>query len=156
MSELIAVLGKHLVSAEAASLRNAYPRLAPEVLDLAPDEGMPKDHYLSSPADGISLKHTASGQVTTVFLMGEGKDGYAQFADALPEGLSFTHSPTEVRRALGTPSFERAAARRPFAHGELLRFDRPGYVLHIQFRESGTGIDLLTLMPRSHAEHGEA
>jgi len=146
MSTLTEVLGKHIDSAEVRFLRNAFPYLTAAVLDLAPDEGMPKDYFLSSPSEGISIKHTAAGQIEVVFLMGEGKDGYSQFAGELPEGLSFADSPDHVRKVLGPPGFERQASHRPFAHGEIVRYNRLGYSLHIQFRGSGIGIELITLM----------
>jgi hypothetical protein len=156
MSVLTSALCKPLDSPEGRALRRAFPRLQPEVLDLAPDEGVQADYYLSSPQEGISLKHTDAGRITDIFLMNEGKDGYSQFVSELPDGLSFASAPAEVRRSLGAPEFELAESSRPFAHGEILRYQRAGYASHIQFTAGGKGIELITLMCTRDARQSEA
>ena len=154
--ELVEAIGRPLESTEGRRLLQRFRALRPEVLDLAPDEGLPPDHYLSSPDEGISIKHTAAGRITDVFLMAAGKDAFAQFAGALPEGLSFADTPLVVQARLGAPSFRRDASAAPFAHGTILRYDRPGYSLHVQFREDRPGIELVTVMDRPPDDLREA
>src|SRR4051812_12710569 len=145
--EMLVILGKNVASPEAVAVLKRYPELEPETQDLAPEEGLAPVHYLRSEADGILIKISDEGEILTILLMSEGKDGFSQFAGPLPGQLGFSSTRADVLKALGAPAFIRPAGKLgSFEHGELMRFDKPGYSLHVQFRSRGAGIELFTMM----------
>ena len=153
MATLVELLGKNVAAPEVAKRLADYPRLRAEPGD-SPDEAS----YLRSAADGLLIKVSPAGEILAIFMMGDGKDGCAEFRGELPGKLDFSAEPEDAIRALGPP-----ASRRPEATygghrlGELLRFDWPTHSVHIQFRADHDGIDLVTSMVprqvpgRSHA-----
>jgi len=119
------------------------------VEDVAPEQGQEPVRYLTSEPDGIRIRLDSDGRIRTIFLMSEGKDGFHRFQGELPGGLAFDSSRGDALKALGSPALYRAAGRvGTFDLGELLRFDRPSYSVHLQFRATG-GIDLVTIMVAS-------
>jgi hypothetical protein len=148
MEDLVRIVGQYINSEAVRRTLSAYVPLVAEVLDLAPDEGVPKDLFLENVEAGICIKHRESGEVTTVFLFSQGRDGYAQYAGELGRGLDFSSTAEAARQALGAPSFYRAENSNAIlgAHGEILRYDYPTYSLHLQFSVGGSGLELVTLM----------
>ncbi|HZZ91006.1 MAG TPA: hypothetical protein VFE23_00485 [Usitatibacter sp.] len=143
MTRLFEILGTNVMSPEAAKELALYPALRREVDD---DDAEPV-RYLRSERDGLLIKVSDDGEVLTIFLMSEGKDGFAQFRGELPAGLSFSSTPGDVLKALGAPAYSRPPGKvGSFAHGDLLRFDRPAYSLHFQFRSDRRAIELVTAM----------
>jgi hypothetical protein len=158
VNPLIDLLGKNVASPEAKEQLAQFPRLRSEVQDLAPYEGAEAVHYLHSEADGIRIKCSAAGDINAIFLMSEGKEGFRQFCGELPGDLSFDATPRDAMDALGAPAYHRSAGRLgTHEHGELLRYDYPGYSVHFQFQPDGDGLELVTAMTarsvpgRSHA-----
>lgn len=146
MSRLLALLGKNVASPEAADALDRFPDLRAEVQDL-PDEGIEPARYLRSEDDGLLIKCSLEGEIRTIFLMSEGKDGFSQFDGELPGHLTFDSTPEDAVRVFGEPAYRRAARRvGTIDTGELLRFDWPGHSVHFQFRGDGEGIDLVTAM----------
>ena len=144
MTELFDILGKHVSSPEATAALARYPKLAPQVEDVEPDDDV---RYLRSRSDGLLIKLSADGEILAIFLMGEGREGFSQFRGELPAKLTFASQPPEVLKALGAPAYNRPPGKAGgFAHGELFRFDRPGHSLHFQFRGDRGGIELITAM----------
>jgi hypothetical protein len=145
--DMLLILGKNLASPEAVEVLKRYPALEPETQDLAPEEGLAPVHYLRSESDGLLIKVSDEGEILTILLMSEGKDGFSQFAGPLPGRLGFASTRPEVLKALGAPAFIRPAGKLgSFEHGELMRFDKPHGSVHIQFRSRGAGIELVTMM----------
>lgn len=144
MTELFDILGKHVSSPEATAALARYPKLAPQVEDVEPDDDV---RYLRSRSDGLLVKLSAEGEILAIFLMGEGREGFSQFRGELPANLTFASKPPEVLKALGAPAYNRPPGKvGAFEHGELFRFDRPGHSLHFQFRGDRDGIELITAM----------
>ena len=140
---LIDILGKNVASPEAAKELARYPALRREV----DEEDSPDVRYLRSEKDGLQLKVSEDGEVLGIFLFTEGKEGFSQFAGELPAGLTFASTPGETLKALGAPGHSRPPGKvGSFAHGDLLRFDRPGYSVHFQFRSDRRGIELVTAL----------
>jgi hypothetical protein len=147
--KLLEILGKNMMSAEVAAILAAFPALKAETQDLG-EEGIPPVRYLASERDGILIKGTADGDITAIFLMSEGKDGYSEYSGEMPPGIDFESSRADVVKRFGPPTFTQAPKRiGQLAIGELLRFDQPAYSLHFQFRADGSGIDLITAMVAS-------
>lgn len=146
MTKLFQLLGKSATSPEAREILARYPRLRLETEDAGPgDEDAVR--YLRSEADGLLIKLSADGEVRAIFLMGEGKDGFAQFHGELPVGFGFHSTRREVLQALGAPAYSRAGGRfGNYEVGELMRFDWPAHSVHFQFRRDGRGIELVTAM----------
>ena len=157
MSKLLELLGKNVASPEARQVLVKYPDLHKEVEDLG-DEGIEPVHYLRSEDDGLLIKCTPEGEIRTIFLMSEGKDGFSQFDGELPGHLTFDSMPEDAIKALGPPALYRAAGKvGQYQQGVLLRFDMPSHSVHFQFNGNGRGILLVTAMTarsvpgRSHA-----
>ena len=141
MTSLLDLLGKNVAEPEVAKrLAKEFPNLKVEVSDISVK-------YLRSPADGVQFKISAPGDIVAIFMMSDGKDGFAEFRGELPARLNFAAEPEDAIRALGHP-----ALRRPEATygghrlGPFLRFDLPTHSIHIQFRADHDGIDLVTAM----------
>jgi hypothetical protein len=159
VTPLLDLLGKNVASPEAKQQLARYPSMRSEVQDVTPYEGASAVHYLYSERDGIRIKCSPEGEIGTIFLMSEGKEGFRQFCGEMPGDLSFDATPADAIEAFGEPAFRRPAGRvGSYQQGELLRFDWPGYSIHFQFRGDGEGIDLVTAMTaqsvpgRSHAQ----
>jgi hypothetical protein len=146
MAPLIALLGQSLHSPLVKAWLAALPSTEPTTIDWS-DEGE-IHRFLQSKAAGVEIKHSDEGDIDTIFLMSEGKDGFAQFRGDLGEGLVFSSSPEDVMRALGKPSFRRPAGLGllNLRHGEIMRYDYPEHSVAFQFREEGLGIEQVTLM----------
>lgn len=157
MSAILELLGRNLAAPEAAQRLADYPGLRPEEGGSPAVDGEAVK-YLRSARDGLLIKIAADGEILALFMMSDGKDGCSEFRGELPGKLNFAAEPEDAIRALGPPALRRPAAT--FGEhrlGEFLRFDRPGFSLHIQFRADHDGIDLVTAMiarqvpGRSHA-----
>ena len=148
MQHLVRILGQSVASDSVRSTLSLYSPLVAEVQDLAPEEGMQKDFYLSNAEAGICIKHEESGEITTVFLYSEGYEGYSRFQGDLGHGLSFSSVPESARRALGPPSFyrEESSIGGLGAYGELMRYDYPTHSVHLQFSVGGKKLEMVTLM----------
>ena len=146
-TKLFEILGKNVMSPQAAKQMSAYPGLRPSVDDGEPGDGRDCVRYLASERDGIRIKVAADGEVLAIFLVSGGKDGFSPFAGELPGGLTFESAPRDVVISLGPPAYRRARGRVGHIEvGELMRFDWPSSSLHIQFRSDNRGIEMITAM----------
>lgn len=157
MADLLEILGKNVTAPEVKARLADYPRLRPHAGD-SPGAGGDPVSYLKSEADGLLIKIAADGEVLAIFMMSDGKDGFAEFRGELPGRLNFAAEPEDAIRSLGPPALRRPPATYgEYRLGEFLRFDRPTHSIHVQFRADHDGIDLVTAMParavpgRSHA-----
>lgn len=148
MHTLVQIVGQSVASDSARSALSLYSPLVVEVQDLAPDEGLPKDFYLSNNQAGICIKHEEDGEITTIFLHSEGHEGYSGFQGDLGHGLSFSSSPEAVRNALGSPAFYREGGSISGLgeYGEVFRYDYPSHSIHLQFAVGSKKLELVTLM----------
>jgi len=148
VNSLLGILGKHVLSEDASRELARYPALRRESEDSETDqEGAVAVQYLRSEADGLLIKLSGEGEILAIFMMSEGKDGFSQFRGELPARLSFSSTPSDTLKALGAPGYSKPASKvGSFTLGELLRFDRPGYSIHFQFRGDRSGVDLVSAM----------
>ena len=147
VSTLLELLGKNVSAPEVAKRLAHYPGLQPEAGGVPPDDRIEPVKYLRSARDGLLIKLSEDGEILAIFMMSEGKEGCSEFRGELPGRLNFAAEPEDAIRALGPPASRRAAATfGGYRLGELLRFDRPAYSVHIQFRADHDGIDLVTAM----------
>ena len=158
MTPLLDLLGKNVASDEAKRELARFPNMRSEIQDVSAYEGAPVVHYLHGERDGIRIKCSPDGEIVTIFLMSEGKEGFRQYCGELPGDLDFDATPEDALRAFGEPAWRRPAGPvGSHEQGELLRYDWPLYSLHLQFRGDGAGLDLVTAMTarsvpgRSHA-----
>ena len=163
MSDLLTLLGRNVAEPEVAKRLAEYPGLRPYDGGASPDENVQAVSYLGSRAGGLLVKLSGDGEILALFMMSDGKDGFAEFRGELPGRLNFAAEPEEAIRALGPPASRRpAASYGGYRLGELLRFDRPAHSVHIQFRADHDGIDLVTatiarqVPGRSHAANPSA
>ena len=159
MTKLVEILGKAPTSPEATEILRKYPNLRLQVDEGEADNDEDPVRYLRSDGDGLLIKLSAEGEIVTIFLMSEGKDGFSEFPHQLPGGLTFESTARDALKKLGAPAYSRAPGRvGSYEMGELLRFDWPAHSVHFQFRPGDGGIDLVTIMVaravpgRSHAQ----
>jgi hypothetical protein len=147
MTRLLELLGSPVMSPEASKELARYPALRRSADDAGPDGGDVPVQYLRSERDGLLLKLSGEGEILAIFLMSEGKDGFSRFRGELPANLSFSSTPGDVLKALGAPAYSRPPGKvGSILLGDLLRFDRPTYSIHFQFRGDRRGIELVTGM----------
>jgi len=158
MTPLIDLLGKNIASDEAKRELARFPNMRSEIQHVTQSEDAQAVHYLHSERDGIRIKCSPEGEIVTIFLMSEGKEGFRQFCGELPGDLDFDSTQEDAEHAFGEPAWRRPAGRiGSYEQGELMRFDFPSYSLHLQFRNNNEGLDLVTAMTarsvpgRSHA-----
>jgi hypothetical protein len=158
MSPVLDLLGKNVASDDVKRELARMPNLKSEVQEVSAHEDAGAVHYLYSERDGVRIKCSADGEIVTIFLMSEGKEGFRQYCGELPGDLDFGCTPKDAIEAFGEPAWRRPAGRiGSYEQGELLRYDWPLYSLHLQFRGDGAGLDLVTAMTarsvpgRSHA-----
>lgn len=159
MSDLLPLLGRNVAEPEVAQRLARYPGLRPDESGASHEERVQAVKYLRSARDGLLVKLAEDGEILALFMMSDGKDGFAEFRGELPGRLNFAAEPEDAIRALGPPALRRpAASYGGYRLGELLRFDRPTHSIHIQFRADHDGIDLVTAMSarqvpgRSHSQ----
>ncbi|PRP92958.1 hypothetical protein ENSA5_46260 [Enhygromyxa salina] len=109
-----------------------------------PEESLFADgaRYLGSKARGVELL-IERGRISTVFLHGQGHQGYTDYAGAMPGGVAFGDSPDRARALLGEPDAQGA------------RWDkwyRPTWSVHLEYGDSG-GVILVTLMTAESDPH---
>ena len=147
MGTLLELLGRNIAEPDVAKRLADYPGLRPEECGLAADERTKAVRYLRSPAEGLQLKLSEDGEILAIFMMSDGKEGFAEFRGELPGRLHFAAEPSDAIRALGPPALRQPPrAYGGYRLGELLRFDGPVHSVHIQFRADDDGIDLVTAM----------
>jgi len=147
LDQLSQLLGKNTKAFEAIVLAREFPSLKASTLDLAPDENVAQEHYLSSESEGIQVRHSDAGTIEVIFLMSEGRHGFSQYRRALGKGLAFAADASSVAQALGEPTIRKPARVISFIGqvGETMRYDYPTHSVHFQFLASGTGVELITL-----------
>lgn len=105
--------------------------------------------YLKFVDAGIAFDiETADGKVAAIFLYSEGLEGYKQFSGALPEGISFSSSRSNLQSHIGKPSASGGGQIiQPFGKTNVWdRFDRENYCLHVRYADDEASINLVTLM----------
>lgn len=143
---LFEILGRNMMSAEATAVLGTFPALRPETHE-PDDDGLLEERYLTSERDGLLIKLSEEGDILSILLMSEGKDGFAQFRGELPGALTFGATPADVLKTLGPPASYRPPTKvGQFEAGDLMRFDWPAYSVHFQFRRDRGGIELVTAM----------
>jgi hypothetical protein len=115
-----------------------------------------RDRYLSFPSVGVSVMFR-EGRLDSVFLYGEGVDGFSGYAGEIPFGLTFGDSEeVVVSRLERDPASEGVIRAPPFpkrSGSSWARFRLPTYALHVEFSDaSRRAIRLITLMQRDSSE----
>ena len=151
LTQLSLLLGKNVGSPDTLPLLQAFPTLKSSVLDIASDENVEVEHYLTSESEGIQVRHSSEGAIEVIFLMSEGKDGFSQYKPTLGAALSFSSCAPSVIQAMGQPTQAKPARTIALLGtvGETMRYDYPTHSIHFQFRASGNGIELITLSVKS-------
>jgi hypothetical protein len=124
------------------------PTHAPQVEQLVAAYGLQMDQdgrslYLESERHGLALL-CEDGFVHTIFLYAGAKDDFERYRGALPDGLSFDATKSEIRSRFGTP--EQSA--KPRADTDWDRFECPPWYLHFTYRPNSDRIALLTVFPK--------
>lgn len=147
LEQLSRLLGKNINTPEAIVFARDFPSLKAYSLDLASDENVAPEHYLSSEFEGIQVRHSNTGTIEVAFLMSEGKDGFSQYRRVLGNGLSFTSNASDVVQVMGEPSVRKPTRVISLIGqvGETMRYDYPTHSVHFQFLISGKGIEQITL-----------
>ncbi|MGL5863577.1 MAG: hypothetical protein ACRCY9_20245 [Phycicoccus sp.] len=128
---------------EPALALDVYQRL----FDGAEPEISGESPYLSAPAAGVSFALYDDHTVRAVFLYARGVEGFGQFDEALPAGLSFEATREHVRATLDSPAMGGDASgigvmaiKFPFD-----RFESGDRYLRFEFRSATGPIRLVTI-----------
>jgi hypothetical protein len=90
--------------------------------------------YLSAKAEGFELL-IEGGVIGTVFLHGEGDEGFGEYAGPMPEGVEFALTREQVIERLGPPDHQ----------GDMWdKWYAPAWSLHVEYY--GGGMNMVTLM----------
>lgn len=148
MDSLVALLGKNIESADVRATLDGIGKFTSSIQDLAPDENMRPDRYLTDKGRGVQLRLAPTGEIEVIFLYGSGKDGFSQYQGVLRAGVSFFSSPQQILALCGEPAFHKPRREIPILGltGETLRYDYPEYSMSFQSRPDGRGLLLVTLM----------
>lgn len=102
--------------------------------------------YRISRIRGFEIKYGPDRVVETIFLKSFGRNGYAQFAGKLPNGIKFGDPTEKVHAALGKPT--RSGSLGVSVPGVFEGWDRyeyPRHRVHFSYAEDGR-LDLIMLM----------
>jgi len=94
-AKALPMLGKDINSAE---MKAWLSNLGTPIIDRYSDS-----YYYSFKPEGISLDFTTYDMLQAIFFYSEGADGYNQYQDNLPFGLSFQNTRKEIESILGPP-----------------------------------------------------
>lgn len=97
---------------------------------------------------GISCLFNGERILEAIHLFGEKREGFSNYIGALPEGVSFQNSKSEIIQKLGTPSLE-GGGKPSILGGSIaiwIKYLHPNYQLHFQFDKVTQKITLITLM----------
>ncbi len=134
---LIGWLGqRYNAPAEHAAL---FGDAAPEIMGESP--------YLNGRANGIAFALTADHRIKAIFLYAHGVEDFAQYAGALPAGLSFTSSRADVRTAMGAPALSGdAGGTGLFAiEHSFDRFEADGFYIRFEYEARDAAVRLVTI-----------
>ena len=128
-----------LVNLLGESRSGVEPTLG-ELAGLERSESYGTSESWSSPDLGVRVS-AEEGRVVAAFLYGEAREGYDPYPGALPEGLSYD---LDVASALAICGQPQTSSTSPGLTWH--KFQREGYLLHLQFAAAGDRIVLLTLL----------
>jgi hypothetical protein len=111
-------------------------------------EIMGESPYLNARDAGIAFALTKKNAVQAIFLYAGGIEDFAGYQGALPAGLSFACSRTEVRSAMGTePAFSgEAGGSGIFAiEHSFDRFEDAAFYVRFEYKAGDDGVRLVTM-----------
>ncbi len=112
-----------------------------------------KPRFRISRSRGFDVKYGPDRVVETIFLKRFGRNGYAQFAGKLPNGIKFGDRPERVHAALGAPT--RSGLLKSGVPGLYEGWDRyeyPHHRVHFSYAEDGR-LDPIMLMLQRNRTH---
>lgn len=136
LNTLLGVLGEVPESERARPILNHFPSLHMTVSGISSGAGTITETYLSCRDYGFEARLASSGEITTIYLMGAGNDGFAEFPYPLIEGLRFGAQRDAVESKFGRPHWSRANSDAPIIldrTGDAIRYDLKDCVLYFQF-----------------------
>ena len=105
-----------------------------------------KPRYRISRSRGFEVKYGPDRVVETIFLKRFGRNGFAQFAGKLPNGIKFGDTPEKIRAALGKPTRSGpSVVRTPGPDEGWDRYEYPRHRVHFSYAEDGR-LDLIMLI----------
>lgn len=97
---------------------------------------------------GLSLFADIEGRISVIHYHGHAIERYTSYTGQLPSQLTFDMPRPAIIERLGVPTVTGGEHRSTLLGGEIarwIRYDFPGYSLHVEFSNVDT-IELLTLM----------
>lgn len=147
MTTLHSVIGQDINSESLQALVRELGPFQSSIQDLAPDENIRADHYLTNKAGGIQLRHSPLGIVEVIFLYGAGRDGFSGYRGPFEDGVTFASTAKDIVDVLGPPQFHKPERKTPLLgmKGESLRYDCPSHSIAFQMALGGKGVSLVTI-----------
>jgi hypothetical protein len=138
LKTLLGVLGEVPESERVRPILNHFPSLHTTVSGIFSAAGTLTETHLSCRDYGFEARLASSGKITTIYLMGSGNDGFAEFPYPLIEGLRFGAQRDAVESKFGKPHWSRTSNDTPIildGAGDAIRYDLEDYVLYFQFNK---------------------
>ena len=147
MISLYSLIGQNANSESAQAMLRWLGPFHSSILDLAPDENMRADHYMTNKAAGIELRCSPAGIIEVIFLYGADRDGFSEYRGCLEGGVTFASTAADIVAALGPPQFHKPERKTPILGmmGQQLRYDRPSYSIGFTVALGGDRVSLVTI-----------
>jgi hypothetical protein len=148
MIDPLEILGRSLGDTGLHALLDKLGDIEAETLDLAPDENLPPEYYLTSRTHGLQMRHSAAGRIEAISLFILPSDDISAYVGLIVAGLTGTSLREQVLDAMGKPDFEAAPRTLPILgrRGWIYRFDREPFSFHFEFSADDGRLARVTLM----------
>jgi hypothetical protein len=138
LQTLLGLLGEVPESEKARPILSHFPSLHTTVSGFSSGTAVLTETFLSCRDYGFEARLASTGEIITIYLMGAGNEGFAEFPYPLVDGLRFGARRDAVESKWGRPHWYRSSAeiRGILGHaGDTIRYDLKDCTLYFQFNE---------------------
>jgi hypothetical protein len=138
LTTLMGLLGQTPESEKARPVLNHFPSLHTTVSGFSSGAAVLTETFLSCRDYGFEARLASTGEIITVYLMGAGNEGFAEFPYPLAEGLRFGSRKEAVEAKFGEPHWCRSTTETPIVFnrvGDTIRYDLKDCTLYFQFSQ---------------------
>jgi hypothetical protein len=113
----------------------------------AEPEVMGESKYLNARDAGISFALNKKLKIESIFLYADGVEDFKQYVEELPGGISFDMSRSQVRKALGEPSFSAEVGGIGLMAIDFSfdRYESDTHYIRFEYTENNAHIRLVTI-----------
>jgi len=147
---LASFIGSKIDQPEVKRFLETIPNLKASTQELTANGTTAIEYLLTSPSHGFQLRHHPSGAIESIFLMGEGKEGFSVYPFPLQTDLSFSAKRADVEATFGVPDWSKSVSKIGIFGlvGECIRYDFQSHFVHFQFNATTNQLEQVTLFER--------